>query len=91
MSRSESHVATRDHVLGLLAAGRDTTAALTSWVFYCLIRDPLVFKKLRNIILETFGPYREDQDTITFSALKGCTYLQHVLNEVRFSIPFMSS
>lgn len=82
MERSENHAATRDHVLGLLAAGRDTTAALTSWVFYCLVRDPAVLKKLRGIVLDTFGPYNEDLETITFTALKGCTYLQHVLNEV---------
>ncbi|RDW68612.1 cytochrome P450-17 [Coleophoma crateriformis] len=93
IARSENHSAVRDHVLGLLAAGRDTTAALTSWVFYCLIRNPKVFAKLRGIIMETFGPYHEEQTTITFSALKGCTYLQQVMNEtlrLHSVVPFNS-
>ena len=93
MARSENHAAVRDHVLGLLAAGRDTTAALTSWVFYCLIRHPDVLAKLRGIILETFGSYNEGTDKIPFSALKGCTYLQHVLNEtlrLHLVVPFNS-
>lgn len=29
----------REHVLGLLSAGRDTTASLLAWTFYCLVRD----------------------------------------------------
>lgn len=75
----------REQVLGMLAAGRDTTASLMSWVFYCLVRNPQVFNKLRSIIIEHFGLYDPDPDVatrdITFQKLKGCRYLQHVLNE----------
>lgn len=75
----------REQVLGMLAAGRDTTASLMSWVFYCLVRNPRVFDKLRGIIIEHFGPYDANPDVatrgITFQKLKGCRYLQHVLNE----------
>lgn len=75
----------REQVLGMLAAGRDTTASLMSWVFYCLLRDPRVFEKLRSIIIEQFGLYDPDPHAavrdITFQKLKGCRYLQHVLNE----------
>lgn len=75
----------REQFLGLLAAGRDTTASLMSWVFYCLVRDTRVFYKLRGVILEEFGPYSADASValrdITFQKLKGCRYLQHVLNE----------
>ncbi|KAL5321155.1 hypothetical protein ACEPPN_011967 [Leptodophora sp. 'Broadleaf-Isolate-01'] len=75
----------REQVLGLLAAGRDTTASLMSWVFYCLARDERVWKKLRAEIINTFGPYSSDTETtlhnITFQKLKSCRYLQHVLNE----------
>lgn len=75
----------REQVLGMLAAGRDTTASLMSWVFYCLARDPRVFEKLRSIIIEHFGLYNPDPEAavrdITFQKLKGCRYLQHVLNE----------
>lgn len=75
----------REQVLGLLAAGRDTTASLMSWVFYCLVRDPRVYAKLRAVVLDEFGPYTPDAEAatraITFPKLKGCRYLQHVMNE----------
>lgn len=75
----------REQFLGMLAAGRDTTASLMSWVFYCLIRNPRVFVKLQRIIIEEFGTYDADPDValrdITFQKLKGCRYLQHVMSE----------
>lgn len=80
-SRSNDPNEIREHVLGLLAAGRDTTAALLGWVFYCLIRNPHVFDKLRAIILEAFGEERTGAENITFEKLKACRYLQHVMNE----------
>ncbi|KAK4494803.1 hypothetical protein PRZ48_014159 [Zasmidium cellare] len=80
-SRTNDPNEVREHVLGLLAAGRDTTAALLGWVFYCLIRNPQVFEKLRSIILETFGDESSGSNSITFEKLKACRYLQHVMNE----------
>ncbi|PIA93571.1 Cytochrome P450 52A13 [Cercospora beticola] len=80
-SRAADASEVREQVLGLLAAGRDTTASFLSWVFYCLIRNERVFLKLRGIVLETFGPDGFDESNITFEGLKGCTYLQHVMNE----------
>ena len=81
-------------MLGLLAAGRDTTASLTAWVFYCLVRSPRVYTKLRETVLAEFGPYSTKVgQTITFEKLKGCTYLQHVLNEtlrLHSVVPFNS-
>ncbi|KAH7363866.1 cytochrome P-450 [Rhexocercosporidium sp. MPI-PUGE-AT-0058] len=75
----------REQVLGLLAAGRDTTASLMSWVFYCLARDDRVWKKLRAEVINTFGAYSSDTETtlqdVTFQKLKSCRYLQYVLNE----------
>jgi len=74
-----------EEVLSLLAAGRNTTAAMLSWTFYRLIREPRVWAKLRARVLEDFGPYTPDReatlDSITFSKLKSCTYLQQVMNE----------
>ncbi|KAK8167528.1 cytochrome P450 52E2 [Phyllosticta citribraziliensis] len=94
ISRCSDAAEVREHVLGLLAAGRDTTASLMSWTFYCLIRSPRVFAKLRGVVLETFGPYREEQQgSITFEKLKGCAYLQHVMNEtlrLHSIVPFNS-
>ncbi|TDZ23240.1 Cytochrome P450 monooxygenase alt2 [Colletotrichum orbiculare MAFF 240422] len=86
----------REQVLGLLAAGRDTTASLMSWVWYCLLRSPRVFAKLRAEVLDSFGP---DGDAaavggrVTFATLKQCAYLQHVLSEalrMHSVVPFNS-
>ncbi|KAK2735409.1 cytochrome p450 family [Colletotrichum kahawae] len=84
----------REQVLGLLAAGRDTTASLMSWVWYCLLRSPRVFAKLRAEVLSTFGTYADDPpERVTFATLKQCTYLQHVLSEtlrLHSVVPFNS-
>lgn len=83
--RCSDQAEVKEQVLGLLAAGRDTTANLMSWVFYCLVRNQRVLEKLRLVILEEFGPYSPDGETatrdITFQKLKGCRYMQHVMNE----------
>ena len=70
----------RAQLLNILLAGRDTTASLLSWLFHELLRNPEVFTKLRQTIIETFGTY-EDPQEISFATLKGCQYLQHCLNE----------
>lgn len=83
--RCKDQAEVREQFLGMLAAGRDTTASLMSWVFYCLVRDPRVFDKLRRFIIEEFGTYDASPDVamrdITFQKLKGCRYLQHVMSE----------
>ncbi|KAG9187564.1 unspecific monooxygenase [Alternaria panax] len=84
----------REQVLGLLAVGRDTTASLTAWVFYCLVRNLRVYEKLRKNFLADFGPYHTKVgQTITFEKLKGCAYLQHILREtlrLHSAVPFDS-
>lgn len=70
----------RSHMLSILLAGRDTTASLLSYVFMLFTEHPQVYAKLRNIVLEEFGTYRNHKN-ITFSNLKGCNYLQWILNE----------
>lgn len=90
----------REQVLGLLAAGRDTTSSLMSWVFYCLARHPHILKRLRAVILENFGTYSDSSPNhedpakrITFEKLKRCSYLQHVMNEtlrLHSVVPFNS-
>jgi cytochrome P450 len=84
----------REQVLGLLAAGRDTTASLIAWVLYCLVRHPRVYKKLRRIVLEIFGTYSTiSHDKITFEKLKACGYLQHIMSEtlrLHSVVPFNS-
>lgn len=71
----------RDQTLTLLAAGRDTTSTLLSWVLYYLALKPRVFAKLRSVILAQFGSNHESLDSITFETLKRCGYLRNVINE----------
>lgn len=70
----------RSQLLNILLAGRDTTASLLSWTILLLARHPTIFHKLRQTIIETFGPY-DRPNPITFAGLKACQPLQHVLNE----------
>lgn len=70
----------RSQLLNIFLAGRDTTAGLLSWIFWILARHPDIFTKLRTTILDDFGTY-ESPRNISFSSLKSCTYLQHVINE----------
>lgn len=71
----------RDQILGLLLAGRDTTASLLSWTVLLLARHPDKFAKLRAAVLEDFGPYAAETSNITFETLKSCRYLQLTLRE----------
>ncbi|RFU28179.1 hypothetical protein B7463_g8167, partial [Scytalidium lignicola] len=73
-------VVLRSQLLNILIAGRDTTAGLIGWTFWCLARNPKVFQKLRDTIIESFGTYENPHD-ISFSTLKGCSYLQYTMNE----------
>lgn len=78
--KSQNPVELRNESLHLLSAGRDTTGALLSWVFYFLSRHPTVFEKLRAIIIAEFGTHRAAND-VTFTKLKSCQYLHHCINE----------
>lgn len=70
----------RSQVLNILIAGRDTTAGLLGWTFLCLARNPNVYQKLRQAVLDTFGTSENSKD-ISFTTLKGCNYLQYTMNE----------
>lgn len=70
----------RSQLLNILLAGRDTTAGLLGWAFWNMARNPRVFHKLRTAIIDQFGSFENPQE-ITFSKLKSCSYLQHVMNE----------
>lgn len=66
----------RDQIVGVMLAGRDTTAATLSWALYELSRRPEVVATLRREILETVGV-----DAPTYENLKNMPYLKAVLNE----------
>jgi cytochrome P450 len=69
-----------DFFKALLLAGRETTAALLSWIFVLLATNPRVFNKLRTIVLEDFGS-AESGKKVDFASIKSCRYLQHVISE----------
>ncbi|KAH6720583.1 cytochrome P450 alkane hydroxylase [Leptodontidium sp. MPI-SDFR-AT-0119] len=71
----------RDQLLNILLAGRDTTASLLSSVFFELARNPKVWARLRNEIVERFGTAEKPTAEISFTALKDMPYLRHVLDE----------
>lgn len=72
-------VVIRDQALNILLAGRDTTASTMSFMAAYLSKYKDVYKKLREAVLEDFGP---DGSTISFESLKRCKYLSMVMNEV---------
>ena len=67
----------RDQILALLGAGRDTTAALLSWIWVELALHPDIYARLREEVLEVFT----EDEPITFSKLKSFKSLQYVINE----------
>ena len=68
----------RDQFVNILLAGRDTTAAILSFLFLELSWHPEILTKLRNEILEMVG---EDARP-TYQDLKDMPYLKHTINEV---------
>lgn len=77
---SRDPVELRSHMISILLAGRDTTASLLSYVFMLFTQHPDVYAKLRTVITEEFGAYSNPKN-LTFANLKGCNYLQWILNE----------
>ncbi|KAL1599827.1 hypothetical protein SLS60_007632 [Paraconiothyrium brasiliense] len=70
----------RDQLLSMLVAGRDTTAAMLSFLFLMLAQHPKIFSKLRETVIEDFGTFYSPKN-ISFSGLKACSYLQWCINE----------
>jgi cytochrome P450 len=67
----------RDELISLLFAGRDTTAATLSWLFYEIAARPEIVRRLRTEILSTTGADKLP----TPDDLKQMKYLQQVVNE----------
>lgn len=71
----------RDQILQTLLAGRDTTSSLLSWALLLLARSPTEFKNLREVVLSQFGTEKASKQELTFSSLKSCKAITHVLYE----------
>ncbi len=77
---TDDRLTLRDQLLGIFFAGRDTTAALLSNLFFVLAQNPQLWKRLHREI-----------DTIngrnpTLDELKGLQYLNSCLNESQISL-----
>lgn len=70
-------VALRGQIIGLMVAGRDTTACLLTWIFFLLVRHPQVLEKLKEEIKEKCS----GTATLTRTGLREMGYLQNVLKE----------
>ncbi|QKX61431.1 uncharacterized protein TRUGW13939_08579 [Talaromyces rugulosus] len=75
-AQQKSQSVLRDQIVGVLLAGRDTTAATLSWALYELSRQPEAVALLRSEILQTVG-----SDAPTYDQLKNMPYLKALLNE----------
>jgi cytochrome P450 len=66
----------RDQLLGILLAGRNTTAAVLAWIMYESARRPEIWNKMRQEVTDTFsdGPVTSDE-------LRKCVYVRSVINE----------
>ncbi|KAI0332394.1 cytochrome P450 monooxygenase pc-2 [Cubamyces sp. BRFM 1775] len=74
---TDDPVLLHDETLNILIAGRDTTASTLTFIVYLMCLNPHVFKRLRQEVLETFGP----TEMPTFEGVKKMKYLRAVINE----------
>ncbi|KAJ3415379.1 hypothetical protein HDV05_005116 [Chytridiales sp. JEL 0842] len=66
-----------DYIMNFIIAGRDTTAQVLSWTFYCLHQHPKVLEKLLQEIQETLG----DTHEATYEQVKSMKYANAVFLE----------
>ncbi|KAI9648671.1 hypothetical protein NHQ30_003309 [Ciborinia camelliae] len=70
----------RAQVFNILLAGRDTTSSLLAFTILTLARDPVRYKKLREIILSEFGPFNDPRN-VTFTHIKTLPWNFRVANK----------
>ena len=75
-AETSDKVRIRSELLNLLLAGRDTTAALLSNVFFILARRLDIQKRLRTEITDVIG-----NELPSYEKLKNMKYLRAILNE----------
>lgn len=67
----------QDQLIAVLLAGRDTTAATLSWLFYEIARQPEIVRKIRAEVMSTVGPNKAP----SYEDLKNMPYITHCINE----------
>lgn len=89
VAETRDPVEIRDQILHLLLAGRDTTSALLSWTILLLARHPEEFEKLRATVINHFGTEEGPTQELTFTSLKACKPITHVLYEAMRLYPLL--
>lgn len=67
----------RDQLLGILLAGRNTTAAVLAWIMYESARRPEIWQKMRSEVEQMFP----QSGHVTSDELRKCSYVRAVINE----------
>ena len=89
VAETKDPVEIRDQILHLLLAGRDTTSSLLSWTILLLARHPNEFEKLRKAVIKSFGTEEDPTQELTFTSLKTCKAITHVLYEAMRLYPLL--
>lgn len=76
----------RDHVMTMLVAGSESTAAVLSWALYEIFRNPDIARRVRE---EVSGV--RPGDGLGLADVSSMTYLGHVVDETlrRYPVPFI--
>lgn len=77
---TDDRLVLRDQLLGIFLAGRDTTAALLTNLFFALARNPKAWQRLHTEIKSLNGKKP------TMDGLKGLEYLSSCLNESKYTV-----
>ncbi|KAJ2901433.1 cytochrome p450 [Zalerion maritima] len=67
----------RDQLMSILLAGRDTTAATLTWLYFHLSQRPDVYSRLRKCVLDSVGP----EGSPTYANLKDLKPLDAAISE----------
>ncbi|KAG5368878.1 Cytochrome P450 52A6 [Yarrowia sp. C11] len=67
----------RDQLLGILLAGRNTTAAVLAWILYECGRKPEIWQKMKQEVEDMFPGGCK----VTSEEIRRCSYVRAVINE----------
>lgn len=84
--RELPHRQIRDHVMTMLVAGSESTAAVLSWALYEIFRNPDIARRVREELSAVPAA-----DALTLESVSSLTYLSKVVDETlrRYPVPFI--
>ncbi|KAK5125949.1 hypothetical protein LTR85_011304 [Meristemomyces frigidus] len=81
----------RNIILDLFIAGQNMRGTMAAWVFAQLEHHPEVFRCVREEVLDKFGTEGELKEPVTWSSLKACSTMQHVILETLRMYPLLAN